>query len=310
MNGAVWSESTLLAIPFASFGWRSSLIRVSLFVIPFASFGWRSSLIRVYTVCHSMKEQSDQNLHCLPLHLHRLDEGAFRLHRLDKGAVWSGSTLFAIPFEGAVWSGSILFAIPFASFGRRSNLIKVYTVCHSVCIVWMKEKSDQGLPCLPFHSHCFDEGAVWSGSTLFAIPFASFGWRSSLIRVYTVIPFASFGWRSSLIWVYTVCHSICIIWINEQSDQGYTVCHSVCIVWMNGANLIRVYTVCHSICIIWMKEQSDQGLHCHSICIIWMKEQSDQGLHCLPFHQGAVWSESTLFATSFAWRSIPFASFG
>ena len=210
-EGAVWSGSTLFAIPFASLGWRSSLIRVytvchsmkeqsdqslhclplhlhqldegavwsgsTLFAIPFASFGWRSSLIRVYTVCHSMKEQSDQSLHCLPLHLHRLDEGAFRLHCLDKGAVWSGSTLFAI------------------LFGWRSSLIRVYTVCLSVCIVWMKEQSDQGLHCLPFRLHGLDEGAVWSGSTLFAIPFALFWWRSSLN------------------WVYTVCHSVCIVWM-------------------------------------------------------------------------------------------------
>ena len=160
MNRAVWSESTLFAIPFAS-------------------FGWRSSLIRVYTVCHSMKEQSDQSLHCLPLRLHRLDEGAFRLHRLDKGTVWSGFTLFAIPF------------------GWRSSLIRVYTVCLSVCIVWTKEQSDQGLHCLHFRLHCMDEGAVWSGSILFAIPFALFWWRSSLIRVYTV------------------CHSVCIVWMKE-----------------------------------------------------------------------------------------------
>ena len=182
-EGAIWSGSTLFAFPFALYGWRSSLIRVypvyhstcivlikeqsdqglhclpfrlhrldegvvwsgstlsfrlhrldegavwsgfTLFAIPFA---WRSSLISVYTVCHSLKEQSDQSLHCLPLHL---DEGAFRLHRLDKGAVWSGSTLFSI------------------LFGWRSSLIRVYTVCLSVCIVWTKEQSDQGLHCLPF----------------------------------------------------------------------------------------------------------------------------------------------------------------
>ena len=208
-----------------------------------------------------MKEQSDQGLHCLPF-------------RLDEGAVWSGSTLFAFPF---------------ASFGQRSNLIRVYTVCHSVCIVWMKEQSDQGLTCLPFHSHCFDEGAVWSGSTLFAILFASFGWRSSLIRVYTVIPFASFGWRSSLIRVYTVCHSICIIWMKEQSDQGLH-----CLPFHKGAVWSDSTLFASS---FWMKE--------HSVCIVWIKEQSDQGLHYLPFclDEGAVWSGSTLFA-------FPFASFG
>ena len=131
-KGTVWSGSTLFAIPFASFGWRSSLIRVYTFATPFASFGWRSSLIRVYTVCHSicivwMKEQSDQGLHCLP----------FRLHCLDEGAVWSGSTL---PFhwlrldEGAVWSEFKLFASPSALFGCRSSLVRVYTVCNSFCI--------------------------------------------------------------------------------------------------------------------------------------------------------------------------------
>ena len=119
----------------------------------------------------------------------------------------------------------------------------------------------QGLHCLPFRLHLLDEGAVWLGSTLLATPFASSGWRSSLIgSTLFAIPFASFGWSSSL---------------------------------------IRVYTVCHSVCTVWMKEQSDQGLHCHSTGIVWMKEQSDQSLHCLPFHLhhldvGAVWSGSIL----------------
>ena len=338
-EGVVWSGSPL---SFYLHRLDEGTVRSgsTLFAIPFASFGWLSSLIRVYTVYHSictirMKEQSDQGLHYLP----------FRLHRLDEGVVWSGSTLsFRLHRldEGAVWSGSTLFAIPFASFGWMSSLIRVYTVCHSFCTVWMN-------------------GAVWSESTLFAIPFTSFGWRSSLIRVYSVIPFASFGWRSSLIRVYTVCHSM-----KEQSDQSlhclplrlhegafrlhrldkgavwsgstlfaipfasfgwrsslirvYTVCHSICIFLDEGAvwsgstlpfcldegavwsgstlfaipwrsSLIRVYTVCHFVC---MKE--------HSVCIVWIKEQSDQGLHCLPFRldEGAVWSGSTLFAFPFA----------
>ena len=154
-----------------------------LFAILFASFWKRSSLIRVYTVCHSVcifwiKKQSDQGrLRCLP----------FRLHLLDEGAVWSGIVCNSINIfwlkeqsdhglhcllirlhlldEGAVWSQSTLFANSFASFGRRSSLIKVYTVCHSICIFWMKEQSGQGLYCLPFRLHLLDEGAVWSAST-------------------------------------------------------------------------------------------------------------------------------------------------
>ena len=181
-EGAVWSGSTLFAIP------------------------WRSCLIRDYTVCHFVcivwmkehsvcivwiKEQSDQGLHCLP----------FRLHRLDKGAFWSGSTLFAIHLhcldEGAVWSGSTLFAIPFTLFWW-SSLIRVYAVCHS--IAWFGWSSlIRVYTVIPFAS--FGWRSVWSGSTLFAIPFASFGWRSSLIRVYTV------------------CHSICIIWLKKQSGS-------------------------------------------------------------------------------------------
>ena len=63
----------------------------------------------------------------------------------------------------------------------------------------MKEQSDQGLHCLPFHLHHLDEEAVWSGSTLFVIPFASFEWWSSQ------------GLH---------CHSICFVWMKEQSDQS------------------------------------------------------------------------------------------
>ena len=43
-----------------------------------------------------------------------------------RGAVWSGSTLFAIP-RGTVWSGSTLFAIIAFTFFKRStafNLIE------------------------------------------------------------------------------------------------------------------------------------------------------------------------------------------
>ena len=58
-------------------------------------------LIKVYTIC-LLEEQSDQGLHCLP----------------PQGAVWSRSTLFAS------W---------------RSSLIRVYTVCHFVCIFWMPQ---------------------------------------------------------------------------------------------------------------------------------------------------------------------------
>ena len=160
-----------------------------------------------------MKEQCDQGLHCLPFRLHRLDEGvvwsgsplSFRLHRLDEGVVWSGSPpsfrLHRLD-EGAVWSGSTLFALPFASFGWMSSLIRVYTVYHSICTIRMKEQSDQGLHCLPFHLHHLNEEAV---------------------RVYTVIQFVSFGWRSSLIRIYSVCHFVCIVWMKE---------HSVCIVWI------------------------------------------------------------------------------
>ena len=39
----------------------------------------------------------------------------------------------------------------------------------------LEEQSDQGLHCLPDPDQTAPRGAVWSGSTLFAIPSASFG---------------------------------------------------------------------------------------------------------------------------------------
>ena len=54
----------------------------------------------------------------------------------------------------------------------------------------LEEQSDQGLHCLPFRLHRLDlllycrvinpRGAVWLGSTLFAIPSASFGFITLL----------------------------------------------------------------------------------------------------------------------------------
>ena len=190
-EGAVWSGSTLFAISFAS-------------------FGWGSSLIRVYTVI---------------LFAHLVDEGAvwsestlfaiWLAHLVDEGAVWSGSTPFAI-LCASFWmkaghTVSILFAIPFASFGWRSSLIRVYTVCNSI---------------------------------------ASFGWRSSLIRVYTVCnSIASFGWRSSLIWVYTVCNSIASFGWRSSLIWVYTVCNSIASFGWRSS-LIWVYTVCNLFCLI------------------------------------------------------------
>ena len=55
------------------------------------------------------EEQSDQSAHCLPFRLHHLDSFLYGRHIVktsgyrndpkfsDRGAVWSGSTLFAIP---------------------------------------------------------------------------------------------------------------------------------------------------------------------------------------------------------------------
>ena len=143
-------------------------------------------------------------------------------------------------------------------------------------------KTCRQLHCLPFFLHLFDEGAVWSGSTLFAISFASLGWGSSLIRVYTV------------------CHFICIFWMKEQSDQG-------------------LHCLLFCLHILWMKEQSDQGLFAVRFAqlvdegAVWSEStpfailcasfegRSLQGLHCLPFRlhlldEGAVWSGSALFA--------------
>ena len=332
----------------------------TLFATPFASFGWRSSLIRVYTVCHSicivwMKEQSDQGLHCHSICIIWMKEQSDQgLHCLPfhEGAVWSESTLFAhfvcirehsvcivwikeqsdqglhcLPFrldEGAVWSGSTLFAFLFASFGQRSNLIRVYTVCHSVCIVWwrssliwvypvchsirivlMKEQCDQGLHCLPFRLHRLDEGVVWSGSPLsFYLHRLDEGtvWSGSTLFA---IPFASFGWLSSLIRVYTVYHSICTIRMKEQSDQGLHYLpfrlHRLDegVVWsgfrlsfrLHGLDEGAVWSGSTIFAIPfasfgWMSSLIRVYTVCHSVCTVWMN--------------GAVWSESTLFAIPFA----------
>ena len=57
------------------------------------------------------------------------------------------------------------------------------------------------------------QGAVWSRSTLFAIPSASFG--------YITVTFRSFrtdrSW-SSLIRVYTVCNPLCIFWMHYSKE--------------------------------------------------------------------------------------------
>ena len=58
----------------------------------------------------------------------------------------------------------------------------------------LEEQSDQGL-------HCLDQtaprGAVWSGSTLFAIPPASFGWITLRKRHLVQL----LGWLQQILWV-------------------------------------------------------------------------------------------------------------
>ena len=139
MPFSIWSVSTLFSI-------LSSLFRVynichsqqsvqGVHCLPFSAvwsrstlFAFLSSLIRVYTICHS--QQSDQGLHYFPF-------SAVRSR--------SRSTL---SFSWTFWSKCTLFSI-------LSNLVKVYTICHS-------QQSVQGLHCLPF-------SAVRSKSALFAI---------------------------------------------------------------------------------------------------------------------------------------------
>ena len=172
-----------------------------------------------------------------------------------------------MPFS-AVWSGSTLFAIP-------SILIRVYTTCHShqsdQCLYCHSQQSNQGLHYLSFT-------AVWSISSSTVIL------RNSLNRVYTIchsqhsdqglhcLPFSTVWIETtlfailSLIRLYTICHT-------QQSDHTFLAGLLMSALFAILSSLIRVYSINHS-------QQSDQGLHCHS-------QQSDQGLHYLPFP--AVW---------------------
>ena len=197
-------------------------------------------------------EHSDQGLHYLPF-----------------STVWSGSTLLAI-LSSLIKVCTVIL----------SNLIRVYTSCHS-------QPPDQIQGPLSF------SGTIWTGSTLFAI-------------------------LNSLIWVDTICHSQSdqgLQYVPYSVVWSYILTTSlVAVLWRSTlfailSNLIKVYTICHS-------QQSDQGLHCHSqqsdqglhylpFAAVWSKlfailslvrvytichsQQSDQGLHYLPGSAVAQW---------------------
>ena len=120
---AVWSGSTVFAIPSASFG---RMIRLDC--------SW----------------QSDQGQHCLPFRPYLLDA---RFSQTDAGSLIRVYTVChsvrffwmhdSIRLLLEVWSGSTLFAIPSASFGHM-----ILSDCS-----W---QSDQGLHCLPFRPHLLD----------------------------------------------------------------------------------------------------------------------------------------------------------
>ena len=183
----------------------------------------RSSLIRVYTVCHSicivwthysMKIHTCQILGLLQ-YIFQMSNFWTDMSEQRRGAVWSGSTLFAIPSasfghitpwkihtcqilgllqyifqvsnfwtdmseqrRGAVWSGSTLFAIPSASFGHIT-LWKIHTCQILGLLQYIFQVSN-------FWTDMSEQrrGAVWSGSTLFAIPSALFG-HITLWKIHT-----------------------------------------------------------------------------------------------------------------------------
>ena len=161
-------------------------------------FAILSNLLGVFIIVYS--EHFDQGLHYLPF-----------------SAVWSGSTLLAI-LSSLIKVCTVIL----------SNLIRVYTICHS-------QPTDQVQGPLSF------SGTIRTRSTLFAV-------------------------LNSLIWVYTICHSqsdqglqylpYSVVWSYILTTSFVAVlCRSTLFAILS--NLIKVYTICHS-------QQSDQGLHCHS----------------------------------------------
>ena len=136
-----------------------------------------------------LEEQSDQGLHCLQFCLHLLHallfvdySKFFRCPKFSDRYVWANS---ADPDQTAprrVWSGSTLFAILSASFG-------------CITLRWLQ----QIFRCLKFSdryvwansadpNQTAPRGAVWSGSTLFAILSTSFGcitlrWLQQIFQV-------------------------------------------------------------------------------------------------------------------------------
>ena len=206
---------------------------------------------------------------------------------------WRMSNLIRIfTVSHSVWSGSSLF-VPFC-------LIRIFTVCHSV---WSGSSlfailSDQDLDCLPF---CLIRiltvcHSVWSGSSLFAI---------LSDQDLDCLPFC-------LIRIFTVCHSV---WSGYSlfailSDQDLH-CLPFC--------LIRIFTVC----IFWIhycmvKPQcSNFRIITVKICCnqpkIWTKRLYQRVMHpkdaagiakSVDPDLGAVWSGSALFAQTYLFENL------
>ena len=128
---AVWSRNTLFAILSQQYYRGLHCLQLSAVWFSSTLFVILNSLIRVYTVCHS--QQYDQGVHYLPF------------------SVRSGSTLFAILSMIRATLFTILSSLIYSIFHSQlfdqgllylrfflSNIINVYTVCHS-------QQSDQGL---------------------------------------------------------------------------------------------------------------------------------------------------------------------
>ena len=88
----------------------------------------------------------------------------------------------------------------------RSSLIRVYTVCHSVCIVWTHYSMVE-----PHSSNFRVITTNFLGVRIFrkfTVMILSFRMDRSWQTVQTQ--------RSSLIRVYTVCNSVCIFWTHDS----------------------------------------------------------------------------------------------
>ena len=322
---AVWSGSTLFAILSGETGRCKQQSDQDLSCLPFCQdrqVGANSSLIRMYAVCHFVwtgrlvqtavwsgstlfailsgqtgrcKQQSEQDVRCLPFYLDRQVDANSSLIRIYPVclSVWTGRSV-----QTAVWSRSTVFAILSGQVGANSCLIRIYPVCHSV---WTGKSV---------------QTAVWSRSTLFSILSGQTGrCRQQSNQDLPCLPFCQdrqVGANSSLIWIYSVCHSVrtdrsvqTAVWsgstlfailsgqttkFKQQSDQDLR-CLQFCLDRQVGANssLITIYPVCHS---VWTDRSVQTAVWSGSTLFAILfgqtsrcKQQSDPDLTCLPFYQ-------------------------